>query len=398
MLDRLSQQQTVDACTSPARSRSKDHAYAVTVCRGADNVANALHALSQQAKPLTLFQSTTWLEKSYQHLAPAYDGAPMLVTVRRGRDDALIVALPLVVVLERGHRAAGFPDFGLSDYGAPLVSSAGNLNFTDQEITAIWKSVCRALSDIDRLSLTNMPCTVAGRPNPLARVSGVIPSTHARYVVSVDGTVDNFLVSRGKKYRKEVERCFRLLAERGAWHFQRAQTSDEITSAFNTLESLQSERWQGEDGGYGLRTEVVARFYTEVLRAGDDTQGAQIFTLRCADETIAVLYGVRFDGTFTLLRIASASGAWRRLSPGRLIVIEAMRHFAGAGVTSFDLGIGDYAFKRGLGAKAHPLVDIEQALSWTAKPHVMLMQAKGWLRRYPRLLQMAKAARQKMSR
>ena len=74
-----------------------------------------------------------------------------------------------------------------------------------------------------------------------------------------------------------------------------------------------------------------------------------------------------------------------------------MRHFVARKIVSFDLGIGDYAFKRGLGAKALPLVDLEQALSVWAIPHVMLMQAKGWLRGHPRLLKEAKAARQKMS-
>ena len=384
--------------TATHHSNGETGPYAVTVFRGAKNVRDALSVVADAVGALTLFQTSTWLNTTYQRLAPVHRGEPLFVVVRRAHDSAVIVALPLVVVQERGQRVAGFPDFGLADYGAPLVSRSDEFKCTAEDVKALWESICHALVGIDRLSLTNMPPSFADRSNPLVRVTSAMPSTHARYVVELDDTVEAFLISRGKKYRKEVERCTRLLAERGDWSLQRAQSHDEITAAFDALDRLQSERWQGQDGDYRLKNEAVADFYTEVLKAGELDQGAQIFTLQSGQETIAVLYGVLFQNTFTLLRIASATGTWRRLSPGRLVVIEAMRHFVGNGVTRFDLGIGDYAFKRGLGAKATALIDLEQALSWTAMPHVMLMQAKGWLRRHPRLLRVAKAARQKMSR
>lgn len=393
MPDRLADQITVSDHVDRG-----DRRYAITVFRGAEDVRGALQALREDARALTLFQTSTWLNKTYQHLAPVNRGEPHLVVVHCANDGAFILALPLVVVQENGLRLAGFPDFGLSDYGAPLVSAHSTVKFSAEDAKVLWKSICKALTGVDRLSLTNMPLALSGGCNPLARVKSAMPSAHARYVVEVDDTIETFLVSRGKKYRKEVERCYRLLADQGDWHFECAQTHPEIAAAFDALDSLQAERWQGQEGVYGLKVEAVAQFYKEALFAGDDRQAAQIFTLRSGQETIAVLYGVVFQQTFTLLRVASASGQWRRLSPGRLVIIEAMRHFVGDQITSFDLGIGDYAFKRGLGAKAFPLVDIEQALTWKAKPHVVLMQAKGWLRRHPRLLQAAKAARQKMSR
>jgi len=373
--------------------------FEVCVYRGAQDVQRAWVSLTADVRPLTPFQASDWLEATYQHLAPIYDGEPILIVARCANTDAFMCVLPLVVVHDSGLQVAGFPDFGLSDYGAPLVASMGDKGLTAQQAKILWESICRVLPEIDRISLTNMPLADAEHPNPLARLASARSSAHTRYVMELDDTVEAFLVSRGKKYRKEVERCFRLLADRGVWCFKRAQTPTEIAAAFEALERLQSNRWLGPDEkDYRLKNKVVSKFYSEALTKGDEAQGAQIFTLRCGEETIAVLYGLAFANTFTLLRIASASESWRRLSPGRLIVIEALRHFVARDVRCFDLGIGDYAFKRGLGAKALPLVDIEHALTWKAKPHIMLMQAKGWLRQHPQLLKAAKAARQKMSR
>lgn len=372
--------------------------FSVMVVRGSADVRNALNELRDVVRPLTAFQTITWLEKAYAHLAPANASVPHLVVVRWAQDGEVILVLPLAVVHERGHCAAGFPDFGLSDYGAPLVARHGPVKLTADDVKELWKSLARALTGIDRLSLTNMPMSMSSTLNPLAMMNSATPASHARHVVELESTVEAFLASRGKKYRKEVERCFRLLAEKGAWRFECAKTPDEIASAFSDLERLQSSRWQGRDGDYNLHNQAVSRFYSDVLLADNEAEAAQIFTLKCSGKTIAVLYGVVFENTFTLLRIASADGIWRRMSPGRLIVIEAMRHFVSRQIKCFDLGIGDYAFKRGLGAKSFPLVDIEQAIGWKAMPFVMLMQAKGWLRQHPQLLQAAKAARQKMSR
>ena len=371
--------------------------YQVVVHRGLESVSAAFDSLSD-AVPLTPFQSRDWILCSYQVLAPANAAEPCLVIVRRQGDGALCFALPLVIAQERGLTLAGFPDFGLADYGAPLVCGGAIKDLFARDIATVWNQVCHALSGLDRLSLTNMPETMAGRANPLCQLSRAVPASHARYVVKLETSVEDFLISRGKKYRKEVERCYRLLAQRGDWRFVEAKTDDDITQAFDDLDRLQGQRWHGASDDYHLQTTAVADFYRRNLTLAQSTDhGAKIFTLKSEGETIAVLYGLVFENTFTLLRIASAGGELRRLSPGRLIVMETMRHFLQHQIKTFDLGIGDYAFKRGLGAQQRALVDVEQALTLRAYPHVMLMQAKGWLRRYPALVRLAKAARQKMS-
>ena len=131
-------------------------------------------------------------------------------------------------------------------------------------------------------------------------------------------------------------------------------------------------------------------FYRRLVRDGTRSGFAHLFTLDIAGEHVATLLGVAHAGSFTLLRISTAGDAWRHLSPGRLVVLEAMRYFLIRGLRAFDLGIGAYAFKEGLGAEAAPLVDLTLPLTWRACPAALLARAKAKAREHPRLLDLAK--------
>lgn len=349
-------------------------------------------------RAMTPFQTPTWLKHAYQHPAASKAHQPCLAILRSRRLERAVLALPLVIARDRGLVTAGFADYGIADYGAPLLAGDVDWSLSQQQARQLCNALAMALDGVARISLTNMPCKIGDQPNPLATVPGAFSSAHSRYLVEVPDDVGSFLAGRGKKYRKEAERCYRLLDDAGPWTFQRAQTQQDIDAAFANLQRLQAQKWQGQEADYHLEASEIAAAYRANLGTGSAPDGAQIFQLTCANTPVAVLYGVHSQGMFTLLRIASAQGAWRRLSPGRLIVLETMRHFRRRGVQTFDLGIGAYTFKEGLGARAEPLVDLELARTMKARPRVVLMQAKGWARRHPRVSAGVKRARTWLTR
>jgi CelD/BcsL family acetyltransferase involved in cellulose biosynthesis len=100
---------------------------------------------------------------------------------------------------------------------------------------------------------------------------------------------------------------------------------------------------------------------------------------------IAVLLGVVHQSTFLLLRIANGGEAWRHVSPGRLIVVCAMRELFAQGVATFDMGIGDYQFKRGFGTEPIALVDLLEPVSVKGRAWVMAQRFKARLRENERV-------------
>ncbi len=339
---------------------------------GRDAVLSAIDGAGADVAS-TAFQRLSWLNALFAELLPVAAAQPILADVRTG-EGSLVLMLPLVATHERGLSVLRVPSFGVSDYGGPILGPAVATS------ADIWNGIKRALRKHDLIVLENMPGVIHGRTNPLAAAPGTFPAQHHRNALTLSGTVDEFLRALGKKYRKEVERCSRLLADRGEPVFRRAETVDDISAAYAVLEQQQADRRHEAGGDYLLERPAYSRFYKTLLTNGLSDGSAHIFTLSAGGDIGACLLGITNGGTFKLLRISTAGGDWKRISPGRLVVVEAMRYFASRGVRRFDMGIGDYPFKQGFGIEPEPLVTLEAALTAKAWPRFAMSRTRRRLR------------------
>ena len=352
----------------------------------AQSIATALSTLPASSAP-TGFQTPAWINAIYRHLVPASGSTPLAVALHAPVTGELLGLLALYVSPQKsGLRIARFADCGVTDYNAVLLSAA-----TQTSPTRLLKALKPALSAVDVLVLERMQISPA---NPLSLHPAARPSRMSGNTLTIIDTVDDFVRSRGKKFRKEVERCFRVLESEGAWRFQRAHTPAEIGQAFEALEQQQGERHADKGSLYELADPQYGAFYRDVLNSGSDL--GHIFTLTVDGTIIAVLLGITHNGTFTLLRTANAGEKWRHVSPGRLIVIEAMRHLLARGVNTFDMGIGDYAFKRGFGTEPIPLADFVVPVTWRAIPYVMGLRLKDRLRQNDRFVEAVRAVKARL--
>ncbi len=349
--------------------------------------AALLDLLAQPGTSATAFQTAAWLAPLYGVLAPGLGARPLGISVYEARSGELALILPLVVVREGRLKIARFPDLGVSDYCAPVLGPAAPSDAA--RAAALWPAILSALDGIDLVDLTLMPPEIGGRPNPLALLPLAQRGRHSRHAMEVPGTVEDFVRSRGRKFRKEVERSFRVLEREGPVEFRRAETRDEIGRAFAALEAQQSTRRRETGGDYALDRPEYSRFYAELLEEGTGRGFAHLFTLSCRGEIVATLAGVAHDGAFTQLRIANAGERWRHASPGRLIIVEAMRYFVARGTRTFDMGIGNYLFKERFGADETPLYDLVAPLTWMGLPRAVVARAKARLRHSPRLKALA---------
>lgn len=344
----------------------------VCLHEGRDAVLSAINGAGADVAS-TAFQRLSWLKALFADLLPVAGAQPIVVDVRNA-DGGLILMLPLIATHEQGLSVLRVPSFGVSDYGGPILGPAAGVSGD------IWSAIKRALRPHDLIVLENMPRDIQGRANPLVAAPGTFPSEHHRNALTLPGTVDEFLRALGKKYRKEVERCGRLLAERGEPAFSRAATPDAIAAAYAVLEQQQAERRHEAGGDYLLERPAYSRFYKTLLANGLADGSAHIFTLSAGGEIGACLLGISNGGTFKLLRISTAGGDWKRISPGRLVVVEAMRYFVPRGIRRFDMGIGDYPFKQGFGIEPEALVTLEAALTAKAWPRLAMSRTRRRLR------------------
>ncbi len=304
---------------------------------------------------------------------------PRVVVVTERNSGKVALVLPLVVAREGKLRVASFADLGVSDYGGPILGPA--LLGDNRSIRRAWRSARHAMRDIDLIRFERMPAEIGGAPNPLLTRFGVSPARHSGNQLSVPDTVESYLCGLGKKYRKEVERCHRLWEKEGTPRFYRATTADEIAHVFLALDEQQAHRHVAVHSKYVLDEPAYRSFYERLAVDGSEAGLTALFALEANGEIIATLFGIVHDGAFTLLRISTDGERWGYLSPGRLVVVEAMKYFVARGVHRFDMGVGDYPFKRGFGTEPVPLYDLVVAQDVTALPKALFHRLKGHLRR-----------------
>ncbi len=373
---------------APRASWWRGPRFFVEVFDGADEALAALEAVqgglrTEASLSSTGFQSLNWMTVLYEELAAAKRSMPRLVVVTERNSGEVAMILPLVIRKKRTLRIARFADFGVSDYGAPILGPA--LLTKRRSMRRAWRAVRHAMRDVDLIRLEKMPAEIAGRPNPLLSRAGISPSRFSGNVVQITGTVEDYIAGLSGDFRQSLERFEKFWERRGPPRFTRATSQDEIAHAYAALD----ERRSSSDAVFGNETviedPVVRQFYERVVMDGTEVELGYLFSLEAAGSTIASLFGIRHGDTFTLLRMSSTEGRWPDLAAGRMICVEAMKYFVALGVRRFDFGLRVHPFKQGFGASEVPLYDLIVARDLAAVPRATFHRVKGRARKNRRL-------------
>ena len=345
--------------------------FIVEVFDGADDVLAALEVIERDLV-FTAFQSLDWLTVLYEELATGSGPIPCLVVVTDRGSGKVVIALPLAIGREGLLRVASFPDFGVSDYGAPLLGFMPSAS--PSMIRRAWRAIRNALREVDLIRLKRMPEKIGDRDNPLIAFFGCTPAQEAGHQLVVDQGFDRYLDSIGKKYRKDYERCHRLWKSGGRARLHRATTADEIARVFSIMEEQEAHWRSAHEGKYQNAVPGISPFYERIAIDGSDAGIAALFALEANGETIATILGLVHAETFTMLRISTAGERWGNLSPGRLIVLETVRSLSGEGIRRFDMGCRSNPLPHGFGSTPVPLYDLVIAQDVAALPAAVLHQ------------------------
>ena len=368
--------------------------FTVEVFDGADEALAALEAVqgtvtSQSALTSTAFQSLNWLTVLFEELAPAYRAQPRVVIVSERNTGEVALILPLLVRRKRLLRVAHFADLGVSNYGGPILGPA--LLKKSRSVRRAWRIVVNSLGNIDLLRLENMPAEVGGLANPLLTRSGISPSRQSGFVVHIPGSVDDYVNSRGRTHRDVLAKAWMQWRKKSSPLFQHAETAEQTAYAYSVLAEQRGEQLASLNRRAQIKEAARNQFFERMAIDGSEAGLAHLFTLDSAGVTIATLFGVEHDGTFTILRMSDAGPAWDQLAPAHLITTEVMRYFVERGVRRFDLGRDDHPFKVGFGADEIPLFDLIIARDIAAVPRATFHRVKGRARKNQRLRSIARA-------
>ncbi|MFI5011314.1 MAG: GNAT family N-acetyltransferase [Hyphomicrobiales bacterium] len=355
--------------------------YSVAIARGHDEAGAVLRSAALLGTA-SAFQHRIWLTTWFATAGRHPSVRPLVASIRDGARDQLAMLLPLVELREKGRIIIEFADLGVTDYNAPLLGPAAP--HTASGAKRLWSALMRELPAADAIRLTKMPGKIGTRPNPLTLLASSRESQLHGNVVSV-ASYDSFERERGRPYRKELERCWRVFERLGGTEFRQVGDVEGALGFLRGIEEQQRRRIGALGLPYILDAPHIASFYRKLVTDGLGCGYVAMTVLLAGEEVVAALLGLRHGDVFSVLRISNAGEAWKSCSPGRLVIARTMEHLCEEGCTSFDFTTGDYEFKRRLGVELGPLFELTEAKSLWGVPMAAKAAVKERLFRYPDL-------------
>lgn len=312
---------------------------------------------------LTPFQSFHWLSVWYQTLGRTADLKPIIVTL--WRDGAPVALFPLISVPAGRTRVIAFADLGVTDYNAMIWSEAFERNPPIAD--TIWQLLCDAVAgEGDYIHLTKIARSYDGRPHPIGILEAAEAIEHNTNILRVEGSWELHHRQLPRKFRKELERSWRVLQRDGApARFVAATSAEEAHEYLIELADHQRRRMKDRSTKYLLDDAHFGDFYAglitdEAIRSGDVVLTALI-ARDC--EFVAALMGIRLSTSYAMIRLGHNFEEWGHCSPGRTIIERTMAHLHDDRVRNFDFTIGNYGYKDAFNVVQDRLVEIIKPLT-----------------------------------
>lgn len=347
------------------------------------------------ATPAGPFRSRTWLDAFFETFTHRDDVEPFLVDVR-GADDEFVIGLPLVRRTIGNRTVIEFADLGVADYNHPILGPGAP---TDQaSANALLAAIRRALPEADVLRLGKMPLTIAGRANPLTLVEAVVPETLFGNAIEAADTWDAWLHTLGGRDRREFARSWRNFTRHPDARLVIAEDTETARRILHWIEHRQRTRIREQGLAYDLDAPQMSTFHERLIEQGLASGEVVVSALVAGDEIVAGLFGLANGVEYIALRVAFEGGSWTSIGPGRLLIERTMAAFHDRGYRHFDLGIGDYTYKRDFRPETRDLGLLVAPLSLAGFAEVMRMRLYARLRKIPALVSLVRHVRDRRNR
>ncbi len=310
------------------------------------------NALLPQTRGATFFHSLDWLEVYWRH----FGAGQRLRVLEVSADGRPLGILPLVVQSEStGVGRVRTLTYPLHDWGTFYGPIGPNPTAT---LLAGLRHIRRTPRDWDMLDLRWVDgdgCD-RGRTERTMELAGLHPCKQARDVaprIEIAGTWQEYWSGRDKKWRHNIERCGRRLAEQGEVTFQRYRPEgagggdgDPRWDLYDACVDIARRSWQSNAAdGTTLSSAEVCQYLRDTHAAAARAGSVDVNLLLLGNRPVAYVYNYVYQGCIYGLR-KGFDPEFSAFRPG--LVLERMMVEDGfvRGDHDYDLGVGSLAIKQ----------------------------------------------------
>jgi CelD/BcsL family acetyltransferase involved in cellulose biosynthesis len=292
------------------------------------------------------YQRFDWVREFQATLGAGTTPCLAVLADRSGRAQAL---LPLAIGRRHGLGMAGFIGGKHANYGLGLWRRDFAAACTPAMLRAALRAIARkAERPIDLFALTSQPTVWRGLGNPLARLRH-LEAPAPGYFLALDPDPEATLAAAlSASSRRKLRRKEKALGELGPVAFVQATTDEDVTSFVDHFLAFKAERLRAQGIANAFAVPGARDFLIEGGKSGlaAGRPVIELCALTIDGRPVAIFGGTVAGGRYSGMFTAMASGPEAHDSPGEVLLTRLIRQCCERGLTVFDLGAGDAAYKQ----------------------------------------------------
>ncbi|WP_332683089.1 GNAT family N-acetyltransferase, partial [Bosea sp. (in: a-proteobacteria)] len=299
-------------------------------------------------------------------------------------EGATLALLPLVITRRHGTRFAEFIGGKHANYHMGVYRPDFAQALDDDTVRLLLSEIGAAIGAIDAFVFVNQPTSWQGVRNPTARLAAG-PSPSKAYKLALqpsdcDGTLRRAM---SKHARKKLTTKRNRFAEFGASQLVQAQGEPEIERVLDAFLAQKAARFSQMRLPDPFADPAIRAFLRQAaLGSPGRPPVVELYSLDLEGRPVATyvgaVQGTRFSGMATSFDLTSEAA---RTSPGEILLVELIRRKCQAGLTMFDLGVGEARYKTTICDDKDDLVDTFLPLTAKGRAYARFSQAKRALKR-----------------
>jgi len=166
----------------------------------------------------------------------------------------------------------------------------------------------------------------------------------------------NYLSLLSSNARSQISRSFRLCEKHAPVRTEVARDARSAIDIYNELVFLHEDTWskRGKEGAFS--SGYMFEFHRQLIQSRFSYDEIQLIRITCENHTIGCLYNFVYKNRVYFYQSGINYGLDKRIKPGLVVHVEAVRHNAAAGHKIYDFLAGGSRYKMSLATHHHRLI------------------------------------------
>jgi hypothetical protein len=158
--------------------------------------------------------------------------------------------------------------------------------------------------------------------------------------------------------RAQIHRSYRLCEKTEPVGFEVAHDSRSAMDIYHELISLHEDTWANRSKEGAFSSGYIVQFHKQLIQSRFEYDEIQLLRIKCENNTIGCLYNFVYKNNVYFYQSGINYTLDKRLKPGLVAHVEAIKYNATAGHKTYDFLCGDSRYKMSLATHHNRLISV----------------------------------------